>query len=337
MILPRKIEMVLSPSQPMNQRSTVALTACPDYQSENIAAALQRQFGLLGGMEKFISKGDQVLIKPNFIAPRPARQAVQTDPAIIIELARLIKDFGARPFVGDSPAWADTFACVKALGLDEPLKRLSVPIRQLNKPRRHSINGSRVGISALALDADKIINLPKFKTHQQLYATFAVKNIFGCVSGKEKALWHFIKGSSSSDFCSMLIGIYKLLSPSLTLIDAVTVMEGPGPINGIARPLGLLIGGVDPIACELVCCELVGFNPDDLPMIRTARRQHFGSDNINSVRIAGDDYKNFICPDFQAARQVPLRFSFIQVCKSIAKQIKMITRSVLNPERFEKA
>jgi len=326
----REIEVVSSPSSPIQQKPTVALTACPDYQPEKVAAALQRQFDLLGGMEKFISRGDQVLIKPNFIVPRPARSAVQTDPAVIIELARLIKEYGGRPFVADSSAWGNAMVCAKALGLEEPLKRLAVPLRQLNKPRRQKINGSSVGISSVALEADKIINVPKFKTHQQLFATFAIKNMFGCVCGKEKAVWHYLKGGSEADFCGMLLGIYRVLVPCVNIIDAVVVMEGPGPINGFARPLGLLIGGVDPVACELVCCELAGFNPDDLPMIRTARRQRFGCDNLSRVHITGDDYKNFICPDFQPARQEPLRFSFIHVCKSIAKQIKILAQNVHN-------
>ena len=87
-------------------------------------------------------------------------------------------------------------------------------------------------------NADVIINLPKFKSHQQLKATFAVKNMFGCVSGKRKALWHFRKGGSVDDFCELLIDIYRFLNPVLTIIDAVTAMDGPGPINGKARALG---------------------------------------------------------------------------------------------------
>ena len=118
---------------------------------------------------------------------------------MILEVARLLKDCGAKPFVADSPAWADTAACARALELIEPLQKLGVPIRQLDDPRKCRLprGGPRVGISSVALDADAIINLPKFKAHQQLTATFAVKNMFGCVSGKHKALWHFRKGDDA--------------------------------------------------------------------------------------------------------------------------------------------
>jgi uncharacterized protein (DUF362 family) len=162
----------------------VSLTRCADYNDKNVNACLLRHFELLGGLSHFISKGDKVLIKPNMIAPRPAECAAQTDPAVIIELAKILLDFGARPFVGDSPAWANTAVCAQALGIVEPLKKLGVEIKQLNKPvkRRLEHCGAKIGISSVALDADKIINLPKLKTHQQIGATIAVKNMFGTVS-----------------------------------------------------------------------------------------------------------------------------------------------------------
>ena len=352
----------------------VTLTRCSDYSRPKIAEALQRQFKLLGGLEKFVRPGDSVLLKPNFIAPRSRYHATQTDPAIILETARLLKDFGARPFVGDSPAWGNVFTCVKALELEEPLKKLSVPVKQLDKPKwcrigkgltaknaesakkekkmdscfrspqdafRRNDNTKNsaasansavkavVGISSIALDADVIINLPKFKTHQQLVATFAAKNMFGCVSGKQKALWHFRRGRKAEDFCELLIEIYKFLNPALTIIDAVTAMDGRGPIRGRARPLGWLIGGTDPIACETICCRLVNIKPQDLPMIKTARQMEFGCSDPDKIEILGDDFSETVCTDFELAKSIPLRFSLPHVCKSICKQILLLAKSAV--------
>ena len=314
---------------------TVTLIRCSDYSEAQIADGLQRQFEFLGGLEKFVSRGDTVLLKPNFIAPRSRRHATQTDPAVILETARMLKDFGARPFVGDSPAWTNVFTCVKALKLEEPLKKLAVPVKQLNKPKKCRIGTSntKIGISSVALDADVIINLAKFKTHQQLVATFAVKNMFGCVSGKQKAYWHFAKGKNADDFCKLLIEIYRFLNPALTIIDAVVVMDGPGPIRGRARDLGWLIGGTEPIACETICCKLVDIKPENLPIIRTARQIGFGFSDPDKIEIAGDDFPESICTDFKAAKPIPIRFSLPHVCKSICKQILLLAKSVKNINR----
>ena len=176
--------------------SKTAVIRCESYDSANITTGIEKVFSLLGRIDSFICKGETVLIKPNFIIPRPAEHAAQTDPAVVIALAQIIKDFGARPVVGDSPAWNSIAACVKALGLKEPLERLGVPVVALNKPVKHKIGSVNIGISSTALQADKIINVPKLKAHQQLGATFAIKNMFGCVTGKQKAFLHFTKGKS---------------------------------------------------------------------------------------------------------------------------------------------
>jgi uncharacterized protein (DUF362 family) len=317
-------------------RSTVTLTRCADYTPENLREAIARHFELLGGLGRFVKPGDTVLLKPNFIAPKSRRHATQTDPAVILETARLLKDFGARPFVGDSPAWGNVFACVRALRMADELKELGVPVKQLDKPKacRIGMMKTRVGISSVALDADVIINLPKFKTHQQLVATFAVKNMFGCVTGKRKAIWHFAKGRREHDFCMMLIDIYRHLGPVVTIIDAVTVMDGPGPIRGRARPLGYLIGGTDPMALERVCCKLVNLDPQELPIVRTAVRIGFGPSDNEDIEVLGDDLPEKPCTDFELPKLIPIRFSFLHVCKSIGKQILLLTKSALKKIRF---
>ena len=311
--------------------TAVTLIQCSDYSQPKIAEAIKRQFELSGGLEKFVRPGNTVLLKPNFIAPRSRRHATQTHPAIIIEVARLLKDFGAMPFVGDSPAWSNVFACVKALKLEKPLRKLSVPVKQLDKPKwcRIGAHNTKVGISSVALDADVIINLPKFKTHQQLVATFAVKNMFGCVAGKRKALWHFSKGRKESDFCELLIEIFKFLNPALTIIDAVVAMDGRGPIRGRTRPLGWLIGGTNPIACETICCKLVNIKPDDLPIIKTARQMGLNCPDVDKIEIAGDDFPKSIYTDFKLAEPIPLRFSLLHVCKSICKQVALLVKSAI--------
>jgi len=308
-------------------RPVVAVTRVVDYRDEDILDAVSRQFELLGGLGQFVRPGDRVLLKPNFIVPRRRVVAAQTDPAVILAVARLVKDFGAKPFVADSPAWGSIESCLRALELAEPLRKLGVPFGPLNRPKRLRIDGSLVSISKVALEADKIINLPKFKAHQQLGATFAVKNMFGCVCGKRKAYWHFARGKSHDAFCTMLIEIYKRLGPVVSIIDGVVAMEGQGPISGNARPLGFLVGGVDPVACEIVCCDLIDLNSDQLPIIQTAQKKGFGCADLSRIHIVGDDYADSRCSDFCFARLTPLDFSLLRVCKSICKQLLFLIKS----------
>jgi uncharacterized protein (DUF362 family) len=288
---------------------------CEDYEPARVGDAVRRQWELLGGVETFIKRGDTVLLKPNFIAPRSHRHsAAQTHPAVILETARLLKDYGARPFVADSPAWTTTAVCARVLGLTEPLRRLGVPIRQLNAPRmcRLAPGGPKVGISAAALDADVIVNLPKFKTHQQMVATFAVKNMFGCVSGKRKAL----------------VGVYQYLKPAVTIIDGIVAMHGQGPIRGPSKSLGWLIGGSDPMACEVVCSRLIGLEPDQLPILQAAKQIGFGCSDPGRIEVIGDALPPVPCPGFELARLMPVKFSFVRVCHSLARQLLLLARDL---------
>jgi uncharacterized protein (DUF362 family) len=296
-------------------KAKVSLVRCPNYDGQAVRSAILRHFELHGGIESFISKGDSVLIKPNMIAPRPSQCAAQTDPAVIIELAKILLDFGAKPFVGDSPAWSNTRACAESLGIVEPLNKLGVRIRQLGRPVNRVLehSGAKIGISSIALDADKIINLPKL--------------MFGCVSGKAKAIWHYKKGATFDDFCTMLIDIYKLLNPVITIIDAIVAMEGPGPIRGNPKKLGWLVASVDPIAAEVICCDLIGISPGQLPIIKTAEILGFGCTDKQNIQVVGDSFAVGERIVLAPAELTPLRFSSARIIKSIFRQIFILVKT----------
>jgi uncharacterized protein (DUF362 family) len=316
----------------MVPENTVAVRQCQTYDPACVYEAVGVLFDSLGGIRQFVQPGRRVLIKPNLIVPKPPSIPAQTHPEVIFAVARHVKEAGGLPLVGDSPAWSDTEGCLKALGVDGRLRDLGVEFVQLNQPVRSRIEGVSVGLSRVALQADAIINLPKFKAHQQLGATFALKNMYGCVcglGGKEKAYWHFAKGHDKDDFCRLIVGVYRKLSPVLTLIDAVVAMEGQGPINGQSRQLGYLLAGTDPVACERVCCDMVGFAPQTLPLLQTAEKMGFGLPSSQPVQILGDRFAGPVCPDFQPAIQTPLRFTLPRIIKSISKQIVILMKSSL--------
>jgi uncharacterized protein (DUF362 family) len=307
--------------------ATVALIRCDTYNFDDVTQALHRQFELLGGVERFVGRGDRVLLKPNFIAPRaPSQNPAQTHPAVVLAIATILKDFGAKPFVADSPAWTDARTCARVLGLTEPLARLGVPVLELNHARSCSLGPGkpRIKLSSVALDADAIVNLPKFKAHQQLVATFAVKNMFGCVSGKRKALWHFREGDDTTMFCTLLIDIYRRLAPAVTIIDGIVAMEGQGPIRGTNKPLGWLVAGAEPIACETVCSRLVDIEPQRVPVIRTAQQLGFGCADLGRIDVLGDPLPSDPCRDFQWPVLSPVKFSFYHVCRSAIRQVLLL-------------
>ena len=303
----------------------VVLKSLDNYDQSGMDNAVSDIFSTLSD-QIVIRRGDTVLIKPNFIAPKPRQSGAVTDPAVLIAVAKVLLDIGAKPFVADSPAWGNIAGCIRVLGCKDEFDKLGVKIKQLDSPVKTYIDGSRVGISRLALEADRIINVPKFKAHQQLGATFAIKNMFGCVAGKEKAIWHLARGKDYERFCRLLVEIYKKLAPALTIIDGITAMEGAGPLNGNPKQLGVIVAGTDPVACERVCAEIAGFDLNILGLFNTAKEMNLGCGQLDRIEVIGESFDNLKCTDFAHPEQIEIYFSLSRVCKSIFKQIVQLVR-----------
>ena len=94
----------------------------------------------------------------------------------------------------------------------------------------------------------------------------------------------------------------------LALVDAVVAGEGEGPMRPAPRPIGLLIGGTNPAAVDLVCCRLIGFDERKIPLLSHAigNGVHPGVASLESIRVISPDgrWDNL----FALARDRTLRF-----------------------------
>jgi uncharacterized protein (DUF362 family) len=300
--------------------SKIYIRRVDSYKSETLLKTIEDIFSTFSDSIN-IKRSDSVLIKPNFIAPRPVESGAITHPEVLIAIASALRDMGAKPFIAESPAWGNVKKCMEIFGYDKKFEKLGIDFMELDGPVKTIIDGSKIGISRIALEADKIINVPKFKAHQQLGATFAIKNMFGCVPGKAKAIQHLIRGKDYDRFCRMIAEIYKKLNPTLNIIDGITAMEGMGPLSGTPKHMGVMIAGADPVACERVCAEIAGFDLNRLGLFQTAKKMNLGCGDIEKIEIIGDNLESVRCPDFKQPEQIELYFSLPRVCKSIFKQI----------------
>ena len=136
-------------------------------------------------------------------------------------------------------------------------------------------------------EADKIINLPKLKTHEMMTMTCAVKNLFGAVIGTGKAGWHLKAGSSRQLFAKLLLEIYLLKKPTLNIVDAIYAMEGNGPGSGVPIKLGLLIAGANPVAVDVIAGRLAGIPADLLHIEREAVRMGLPGALFKDITLCG--------------------------------------------------
>jgi uncharacterized protein (DUF362 family) len=112
------------------------------------------------------------------------------------------------------------------------------------------------------------VSMPKLKTHHWVGATLGMKNLFGLVPGgvygwpKNVLHWAGIDES--------IADLHQLFPNAFTLVDGIVGMEGNGPIQGTARPAGVIVAGASPPAVDATCCRIMGLDPARIGYLRLA-------------------------------------------------------------------
>lgn len=291
--------------------SVVALSKCNSYEKEEVYFAVKKAVDLLGGMHKFVKKGDKVLIKPNLLSPKKPEKAVTTHPEVVRAIIKLVKEVGGSVFVGDSPGghvvgsnetsrllagiekyWQETG--MKTICEEEGAQLVSFEtggVSVFKFPRKHT---SEVVVSKLVLSFDVVINVPKLKTHGMVLFSCAIKNLYGCVPGLRKSSYHK-QAVHPYNFSQLLVDIYSIVKPKLSIVDGIYGMDGNGPSAGRVKKFGVLIAGGDAVAVDTVASKIVGFKkPTEIPFIEIAGKEKLGENSLEKIKIIGDKIDNFI-------------------------------------------
>ena len=281
----------------------VALCACPDYDTANVASAVDRAVGLCGGMETFVRPGQRVLLKPNMLSAAPLEQRVTTDPAVVRAVGKLVLKAGGRIIIGDSPAIDKVSRISRLTGMKEVADELGADLIEFCRPTlAKTPEGSiyhALELEETALTADVVINLPKLKTHCMMLLTMGVKNLFGTVVGPRKSQWHMHAGADRIMFADLLLDICRTVKPALTILDGVWGMQGRGPNNGTPCHSGFLAASRDALAMDLALAPLLGAHPANFPLYDAAARRGFVRSDGSDTQMVGDDPNGLIPKDFQ--------------------------------------
>ncbi len=296
----------------MERRRTVALARCEDYGIDRVRAALSRALEPIGGLEAYVKPGQRVLLKPNLLSAKDPARAITTHPVLVEAVAEEVRRIGSEPFVGDSPGGAirGTRRVWNNTGMSEMAERCGLELVSFEASGSRCMKfGEYVFyISKPVLEADIIINLPKLKTHSLTLLTCAVKNMFGVIPGFRKGEQHKLF-PKSGEFARMLVNLYKLVTPSLNIVDAVVAMEGNGPSSGNPYKLGLIMAGDDAVAVDTVAADVLGFPEDSIDTTRMATEMGLGEGRLANIGIVGDGAgikaEGFLRPSNSFQRLIP--------------------------------
>jgi len=291
----------------MSAMSVVAIVRCPDYERSNVEAAVGEAVRL-AELERELA-GRKALIKPNLLSARRPEDAVTTHPEVVGALGRLALDAGCSVAVGDSPPFAgqnpDKYARLcEVTGIAGVARELGIPLVRFEEDSRtvpHP-NGrfyKSFEIAQAALDADVIVNVSKLKTHGLMAFTGAIKNVFGCVPGVRKSLFHVQAAEDREVFAQMLVDLLGVVEPSVNVMDAVVAMDGEGPNAGNRKQVGLIVASSDPVALDAVACAIVGIDPLSIDTTRLAAEQGLGCADLSRIEVRGERIDEVMVPDFE--------------------------------------
>lgn len=265
----------------------VSIVRCNSYDEGEVLKAIKQSIDFIGGIRNFIRQGDKVLLKPNLLYGKSPNKAVTTHPSIIKAMIQVVREAGGNPFIGDSPSVGGLIKTAEKAGIKKIADEMNCSLQEFNRPVLSSKKEGRVfrqfEIDQAVLESDVIINLPKLKTHGQMFLTLGIKNLFGCIPGHKKALWHLKAGDDPKVFAEILVDLYRLIKPSLTILDGIIGMEGNGPNSGDPVSLGLILASPDPLSLDQIVCDLLGINRNALMTNRVAFEQGIGREEIVDV------------------------------------------------------
>ncbi len=252
------------------------------------AAITEAGIRALGGMERFVSSGNDVIIKPNIcVNHNTFEYAATTNPTVVATLVRLCLDAGAnrvrimdRPYTGDpetayrnSGIWD---AVVEAGGEMEIMS--SIKFGKFDIPDGRDIKSWSVYRDVI--EADVLINVPIAKHHGSTRLTLGSKNLMGVV---ERA------NQFHRNLDQRIADLHSLIRPNLTVVDAVRILTAHGPGGGNlddVEKTDTVIASHDTIVADAYATSLFGLTPDDIGYIRLGAEMGLGTKDWKEVKVA---------------------------------------------------
>lgn len=272
----------------------VSIVRCENYDADNVQKSIDNTFINLGGIDRFVKKGDRIFLKLNLVMKKHPDDAATTHPAVVEAVARRLVEAGAKVIIGDSPGGPYNKVILqnlyRACGIEEAARKSGAELNYDCATFEYSHSqGSvlkKMTLIKPMMDCDKIITVSKLKTHGMTLYTGAVKVMFGAIPGVLKAEYHY-RIADIKNFAGMLVDICTLTKPALSIMDGVYGMEGHGPTAGTPVHSKAILASESPYDLDVVCAYIMDIPPLDIPTIQKSKESGLTKGDINKIEITG--------------------------------------------------
>ena len=247
------------------------------------AAALNAALDALGGIKRFVSKGNRVTIKPNIGWDRTPEQAANTNPALVGEMVKLCLAAGAaQVIVTDIPCNEARRTFLRS-GIREAVEKAggTVILPDEKDYIRLDVNGKFVGerwVLKHFIETDRLINMPIVKHHGMSLCTIGMKNFYGLLGDN--------RGQMHQQIDQSIVDLASFCRPTLIVVDATRVLLRNGPTGGSLNDVAIhdsVICATDQVAADSRGCEFLGLTADQVGFIPLAEKTGLGLADYHAV------------------------------------------------------
>jgi uncharacterized protein (DUF362 family)/Pyruvate/2-oxoacid:ferredoxin oxidoreductase delta subunit len=293
---------------------------------------LQKVFDLISDIYKSTEgpevNGKRVLVKPNILTDDNPAKCISTHPVVVEGMVRFLQSKGATVLVGDSPAVHNQRFKGEKSGIMKVCESTGATwVDFLQKPVEVKLRKGNIRVAAIVKEVDLIISLPKFKNHELVYFTGAVKNTLGIVPGFTKAKQHALHQDRNM-FGEFLVDLSEAVTPQYFLMDGIMGMEGPGPGNGFPTLIGLLLGSTNPLILDMVASRVAGYDPMMIPTSRIAFFRKTWLQSADDIIYDGPEINTIIKEGFN---KIPVSHINNIAFQFVLKRIKFLRKLERRP------
>jgi uncharacterized protein (DUF362 family) len=255
--------------------------------------AVLKAVAILGGIQRFVKKGQKVVIKPNMSFDKTPDHAVNTNPHVVAAVAKACIQAGAKNVLVLDHTLLEPEQCLERSGIRKTCESIArTDVRALNDEKYYQTISlpqgkaiKQIKVMEDVVNADVLINLPIAKSHFSTEVTLGMKGLMGLIW--DRVYLHSVKGGLDQAIADLSL----VLKPQLTIIDASSVLVTNGPMGpGKVEKMNTIIAGVDPVAVDTYGAGLAGWSNKKVAVtsikhIMAAHQMGLGNINLDQLRI----------------------------------------------------
>jgi uncharacterized protein (DUF362 family) len=250
------------------------------------AAMTRKAMELLGGMKRFVSRGDVVVVKPNIGWDRSPEQAANTNPEVVAEVIKMCLEAGAKKVRVFDRSCNTATRCYEHSGIQKAASEAGAEVSYVVDAGFSEVKfpeGEVLKSWPLykpALEADVLIDVPIAKNHGATYLTMGIKNLMGIMGGD--------RGKVHWSIDDKLADLANFVRPHLTILDAYRILLRNGPQGGSTKDVELkktIVAGPQIATVDAYGATLFGIKPQSLAHVVKSSKLGLGEIDLDKVNI----------------------------------------------------